>query len=313
MKTITFRQLRVFIEVGRQLSFARAAENLHLSAPAVTMQVKELEASVGMPLFDRRGKKVSLTVVGEYFLLYAKRLQATMKDAENAMNRFQRLESGMLILGILGTTQYFIPHLIAKFKREHVGIDVKLQVAPNREKLVELLKFGEIDLGIMGRPPKELDTREDTFAANPLVFVSAPEHRLCSQSRVSLEALEAFPIIAREQGSGTRSVLDRLFSDKQVELRIAMEVNSNEAIKQSVMAGLGIGLLPLHTIGLEVGCGLLKVLEVEDTPVMRSWNVVRIQSKSLSPAAEAFRNFLIAHAESFLLEKQRTLQEMLRS
>jgi LysR family transcriptional regulator, low CO2-responsive transcriptional regulator len=307
MKTLTFRQLRVFLEVARQLSFARAAENLHLTAPAVTMHIKELESSVGLPLFDRASRQVSLTIVGEYFLVYAKRLLATVREAENAMARFQRLEAGHLTIGLVSTAQYFVPGMLARFRAEHSGVEVKLQVMPNRERLVALLQTGEIDLAIMGRAPKELDTRSEGFAAHPLVFVGPPDHPLRAFGHPPLNALLAFPLIVREQGSGTRMVTQQLFAEHRLEPRIGMEVSNNEAIKQAVIAGLGISLLSLHTLVLEIQSGLLRIIAVEGTPVMRAWNIVHLLSKTLSPAAEAFRYFLIEHAEAFLSEQDARL------
>lgn len=307
MRGITFRQLRVFSEVARHLSFARAAQALHLSAPAVSMHVKELEASVGLPLFDRQGRQVGLTVVGEYFLVYAKRMLATMREAQTSMARFQRLEAGLLTIGLVSTAQYFVPSLLARFGQEHSGVDVRLQVMANREQLTALLKNGDIDLAIMGRAPRELDTRSEAIAAHPLVFVCRPDHPLLSHGQASLHALGSFALIAREPGSGTRAVLNQLFAEQQLEMRVTMEVSNNEAIKQSVIAGLGVSLISLHTIALELRAGLLRILPVERTPVMRSWHVVHLPSKLLSPAAEAFRYFLIEHAEAYLSAQDHAL------
>jgi DNA-binding transcriptional LysR family regulator len=180
MKTVTFRQLRVFVEVARHLSFVRAAESLHLTPPAVTMQVKELESAIELPLFDREGRKVSLTTAGEYFLVYAKRMLSTLKDADDAMARFRKLESGVLSVGMVGTAKYFVPHLLTRFREEHPGVELRLRVGSNREELVTLLQNAEVDLAIMGRPPKEMATRAEPFAAHPHVFVAPPGIRSCS-------------------------------------------------------------------------------------------------------------------------------------
>lgn len=300
MKNVTFRQLRVFLEVARHLSFVRAAEALHLTPPAVTMQVKELETGVGLPLFDRQGRKVALTTAGEYFHVYAKRLISTMKDAEDAMARFKRVETGLLSIGLVSTAKYFVPRLLARFREEHPGIEIKLQVTGNREQLVNLLHTKEIDLAVMGRPPRELATRAEPFAAHPLVFVCPPDHPLLAIDHPALSALEPYPFMVREPGSGTRKAMEDLFREHQVSPRIAMEMSSNETIKQAVMAGMGLSFLSLHTLGLEVNAGLLKVLEVEGTPVMRTWNLVHLLSKLLSPAAEAFRYFIIEEGEAYL-------------
>ncbi|TXI19035.1 MAG: LysR family transcriptional regulator [Ottowia sp.] len=307
MKTVTFRQLRVFVEVARHLSFVRAAEALHLTPPAVTMQIKELESAIELPLFNREGRKVSLTTVGEYFLVYAKRLLATLKDADDAMARFRKLESGALSIGLVSTAKYFVPQLLTRFRDEHPGVELKLLVGSNREQLVAMLQQGDVDLAIMGRPPKEMATRAEPFAAHPHVFVAPPRHPILAVSHPSLAALARFPLIVREAASGTRALMDRFFQDHRVEPRIAMEMPSNETIKQAVMAGMGLSFLSLHTIGLELRCGLLERVPVEHTPLVRTWNVVHMQSKLLSPAAEALRYFILEHGEAHLAAHDRAL------
>jgi len=305
MRSVTFRQLRVFTEVARHLSFVRAAEQLHLTPPAVTMQVKELESAIDLPLFDREGRKVSLTTAGEYFLVYAKRLLATLKDADDAMARFRKLESGVLAIGMVSTAKYFVPQLLARFREEHPGVELKLQVGGNRDQLVAALQQGEVDLAIMGRPPKEVATRAEPFAAHPHVFVAPTGHPILAIGHPPLAAVANYPLIVRETASGTRALMDRFFQDHRVEPRIAMEMPSNETIKQAVMAGMGLSFLSLHTIGLELKCGLVEIVHVENTPIVRTWNVVHMQSKLLSPAAEALRYFFLEHGEAFLATQDR--------
>ena len=297
---VTFRQLRVFAEVAQQGSMNRAAASLHLTPPAVSMQIKELEAQVGLSLFDRHGRQVSLSTAGEYFLVHAKRLLGNLRDADNAMARFKRLEHGLLTIGIVNTATYFVPILLARFHQEHSGIDVRLRVAGNREQLVALMEAGEVDLSVMGRPPKEIATRTEAFAAHPLVFVAAPTHPLLALGHLPLSALQGHALIAREHGSGTRAAMAALFAEHRIEPHITMQMSSNETIKQAVMAGMGLSFLSLHTIGLEARCGLLRVLDIDGSPVMRTWNIVRLQSKLLSPAAEAFRYFIIECGEAHL-------------
>jgi DNA-binding transcriptional LysR family regulator len=299
---VTFRQLRVFAEVARHGSMARAADALHLTPPAVSMQIKEVETQVGLPLFDRRGRQVSLSTAGEYFLVHAKRLLADLKEAENAMARFRHLEHGLLTIGIVSTAKYFVPQLLARFHEEHPGVDVRLQVAGNREQLLALMASGEVDLSVMGRPPKEIATRSESFAAHPLVIVAPTDHPTVRRGHLVLAQLAPYAFIAREPGSGTRAAMDRFFAEHRFEPHITMEMSSNETIKQAVMAGMGLAFLSLHTMGLELRSRLLAVLDVQGTPVMRTWHVVRLQSKVLSPAAEAFRYFLIERGEDYLRE-----------
>jgi LysR family transcriptional regulator, low CO2-responsive transcriptional regulator len=305
MKSLTLRQLQIFAEVARQLSFVRAAELLHLTPPAVTMQIKELEAALELPLFDREGRKIALTTAGEYFLVYAKRMLATLKDAQGAMARFRKLETGLLTVGLVSTAKYFVPRLLVRFREEHPGIDVRIQVSANREQLMALMGNGEVDLGIMGRPPRELATRSEPFAAHPHVFIAPPGHPVLRAGHPPVAALANYPLIVREAASGTRALMDRFFADHRVEPRIAMEMPSNETIKQAVMAGMGMSFLSLHTLGLELKAGELELVHVEDTPVIRMWNVVHLQSRVLSPAAEAFRYFILEHGEAHLAAHDR--------
>lgn len=298
---VTFRQLRVFVEVARHGSVTRAAEALHLTPPAVSMQVKEVESQVGVSLFDREGRQLSLSTAGEYFLVHARRMLGALKEAENAMGRFRRLEQGLLTIGMVSTAKYFVPRLLARFHEEHAGIDVRLRVAGNREQLVALMQAGEVDLSVMGRPPKELAARAEGFAAHPLVFLAPPGHPLLALGQLPVPELAPYPLIVREHGSGTRSAMQQFFNEHRFEPRISMEMSSNETIKQAVMAGMGLSFLSLHTVGLEVRNGLLHVLDVQGTPVMRMWNLVHLQSKVLSPAAEAFRYFILEHGEAHLL------------
>jgi LysR family transcriptional regulator, low CO2-responsive transcriptional regulator len=297
---VTFRQLRVFAEVAQHGSMARAAEALHLTPPAVSMQIKEVESQVGLPLFDRQGRSVVLSTAGEYFLVHAKRLLAALKEADDSMARFKRVERGLLTIGMVSTAKYFVPHLLARFHQDHPGIDVRLRVVGNREQLVALMQTSEVDLSIMGRPPREISTRSESFASHPLVFIAPPDHPLLRQAHAPVQALGPYEFIAREHGSGTRAAMEGFFHEHRFAPRIAMEMSSNETIKQAVIAGMGLSFLSLHTVGLELKTGLLKIVDIAGTPVMRTWNVVHLGSKVLSPAAEAFRYFVIEQGSAFL-------------
>ena len=299
MKNATFRQLKVFNEVARHLSFIRAAENLHLTPPAVTMQIKELEGHVGAPLFERRGKQVSLTTTGEYMLVYARKILSTLKDAEDAAARLQRAEAGVLTIGLVSTAKYFMMKMLAEFRKKHPGVELKLALG-NRDQLVQMLQNNEVDIAVMGRPPKELQTRAEPFAAHPHVFIAAPGHALTKQAQLTPEDLRLYDFIVREVGSGTRVAMEKFMADAKVEPRLNMQLKSNEMIKQAVMAGLGLGFISLHTIGQELSQGLIEILPVDGSPVVRAWNVVHTQSKMLSPAAEAFRYFILENGEAHL-------------
>jgi len=305
MKNVTLRQLRVFTAVARHLSFVRAAEDLNLTPPAVSMQIKELESEVGMPLFDRTPRKVTLTMVGEYVLAQTQRVLAAMRDAEDMVARFRGLKTGPLDVAMVSTAKYFLPRLLVQFRDEHPGIDIRLQVCNNRDEIVALMQEGAVELAIMGRPPRGWPTRAEPFAMHPHVLVTALEHRFVGMEEVPAAALAGEGFIVREPGSGTRAALDEYLSAHHLAPRVAMQMSSNESIKQAVMSGMGIALLSLHTIGMELDYRLIAMPNVAGLPVMRRWHVVNNLAKTLSPAAEAFRYFVLERAEAFLARQFR--------
>ncbi len=307
MKNVTLRQLRVFASVARHLSFARAAEELKLTAPAVSMQIKELEAEVGLPLFDRTSRQVSLTTIGEYMLAHTRRVLSAMRDASDLVARFRGLKTGPLDVGMVSTANYFLPRLLAQFREEHPGIEIRLQVANNRDQIVTLMQQGDIELAIMGRPPQGWPTRAEPFAMHPHVLVTSVDHPFTRmESVVPVSALAEEGFIVREPQSGTRAALDEYMRSHRLTVRVAMQMSSNEAIKQAVMAGMGVALLSLHTLGLELHHGLIAAPETEGLPVMRRWHVVHNLAKTLSPAAAAFRYFILERGEAFLAKHFRT-------
>lgn len=299
MRGVTLAQLRLFASAARHLSFARAAEELHVTQPAVSMQIRGLEEQVGLPLFDRTRRQLSLTTPGEYFLLYARRALAALKDAEDMMAKMRGAQTGRLFIGLVSTADYFLPRLLASFLREHPGIDVQLVVG-NRRSLVAMLQQNELDLAIMGRPPKELETRAEAFAVHPIGVVAPPTHELARREQIAPIDLVAERFIVRESGSGTRAAMEAFFQEQGIGSGFAMEVGSNEAIKHAVAAGLGISFLSLHTVHLELATKQLIVLEVQGTPILKQWQVVHARAKTLSPAAEAFRYFVLDEGERFI-------------
>lgn len=296
---ITFRQLRVFAEVARRGSVLRAAEALHLTPPAVSMSVKEIETQVGLPLFDRAGRQLSLSTAGEYFVVYARRLLGTLKEAEDAMARFRGVESGVLTIGMVSAAKYFLPQLLAQFHAEHPSVEVRLRLG-NREQLVALMQANEVDMSVMGRAPKDWPNRAEPFAMHPHVLVTASNHPFAQSEGVPAAALAREGFIVREPGSGTRAALEEYLVAHHLEPMFIMEIASDEAIKQAVIAGLGVSLVSLHTIGLEWQNGLIAAPHVEGLPLMRRWHLVTAAAKMLSPAAEAFRYFMLERAEAHL-------------
>jgi len=299
MKNVTFRQLRVFTSVARHLSFSQAAHELNVSAPAVTMQIKELEAEINMVLFERRGRVISLTTAGEYLVVYARKILALLKDAEDAAAKLQRAQIGVLTIGIVRTAKYFMMEMVAQFQEKHQGIEIKLALG-NREQLSKMLENNEVDLAIMGTPPKTIDARTESFAANPHVFIAHPSHPLTQLEQISVENLRDEQFIVREKGSGTRTALEKYFDESRIDPKFKMNLDSNEGVKLAVMSGLGLGFLSLHTIGFELEHGRLSILDVKKTPIIRTWNVIHNRAKILAPSAEAFRYFMLESAESYL-------------
>jgi LysR family transcriptional regulator, low CO2-responsive transcriptional regulator len=299
MRTPSLRQLRAFVEVARAAGIGRAAQVLHLTQPAVSMQIRDLEAAIGLPLFDRAGKGMRLTTTGEYFLVYARRIFATLKEAEDTIARLRGLEGGRVVIGMVSTADHFLPRLLARFRTEHPGVEIRLSVG-NREQLVQALHGNEVDLAVMGRPPESLAARAEPFAAHPLGVVASAAHPLARRRGLAPAVLAQQPFIVREPGSGTRAAMQQFFTERHVVPTVTMEMTSNETIKQAVLADMGLAFLSLHTVAQEIAARQLAVLDVEGLPVMRRWHIVSLQARLLSPAAEAFRYFVLEEGERLL-------------
>lgn len=299
MLNLSLRQLRTFLSVARHSSFARAAEELHLTAPAVSMQIRDLETAIGLPVFERSGRAVSLTTTGEYLIVYARRVIATLKEAEDTIARLRGVQAGRVTVGMVGTAQYFVPRLLAQFRGEYRGVEVRVTVG-NRDQLDRQLHDREIDLAIMGRPPRELDVRAEAFAANPLGVIAAADHPLVIEKAILPSRLDSELFIVRESGSGTRGAMEAFFREQRIVPATIMEMDNNETIKQAVIANMGLTLLSLHTLGLELQAGQLAVLDVIGLPLRRAWHVVSLGALSLSPAAEAFRYFVLERGDAML-------------
>jgi DNA-binding transcriptional LysR family regulator len=297
MLNFTLRQLQVFEKVASHLNYSRAAEELYLSQPAVSMQIKQLEGHVGLPLFEQMGKKIFLTEAGRELFHYSRSISQQLAEMEALFDEMKGLGQGKLTLSVVNTANYFTPQLLAKFCQQHPNINVILQVA-NRDAVLKQLADNSTDLAIMGRPPDGLDVSAESFMENPLVVIAAPDHSLASLKRVKFAQLAQEKFLSREPGSGTRGAMERIFAQHHIQPRIGMEMETNEAIKQAVQAGMGLGILSLHSIELELETKRLVVLNVEHFPLLRHWFVVHRSSKRLSSAALAFKNFLLAGAEA---------------
>jgi LysR family transcriptional regulator, low CO2-responsive transcriptional regulator len=290
---ITLRQLRIFEAVARNNSISRAATELHLTQPAVSMQMKQLEEQVGLPLLEQIGKKLFLTEAGEELRGHASDIANRMGDLAASMDQFRALERGVLRLAVVSTVNYFLPQLIANFSQRHPGVRVVLQVA-NREAVLAALADNSTDLAITGRPPDSVDVVAQHFMDNPLVVIAAPDHPLAGLAQIPLRRLARETLLLREPGSGTRAAMERHFAEHGVEVRAGCELATNEAVKQGVRAGLGLGMVSAQTLELELQTGHLVVLPVDGFPIMRQWYVVHRTHKRLSAAAQTFRALLLA-------------------
>ena len=289
---VTLRQLEVFEAVARHLSYTRAAEELHLTQPAVSMQMRQLEDAVGLPLFEQLGKKVFLTEAGRELQHYSRNISQQLSEAAAVFDELKGLQRGRLNVTVASTANYFVPALLAAFNKRFPAVSISLDVT-NREGLLRQLQHNETDIVIMGQPPEEYDLESAAFKDNPLVVVAPPGHELDGRRKVPLKRLEKEVFLVREHGSGTRIAMERFFRDHGIDITTGMEAGSNEAIKQSVQAGLGLGLLSKDTINMELQLKQLVVLKVEGFPIMRHWYVVHRRGKRLSRATVEFKQFLL--------------------
>ncbi|HEY5900551.1 MAG TPA: LysR substrate-binding domain-containing protein [Burkholderiales bacterium] len=292
MKSATFRQVKVFETVARHLSYSRAAEELRMSQPAVSIHVRHLEAHAGLPLFEQLGRKIYLTRAGEEMLRYSRAILQQTKEAADALAALKGMRGGRLNIAVISAGDYFFPGLLAEFCRRHEGVSVRLSVN-NREEIVRQLAENTTDLTVLLRPPENADMVAEPFAPQPHVIIAAPAHPLVGKRRIALAALAGQSFIVREQGSDTRLAMEELLAESRVKFNVTMEIKSTETIKQAVIAGMGISFLSAHTIGRELELGQLAVLDVEGFPVMRRWHIVHHRNKRLPAVALAFKQFLL--------------------
>lgn len=299
MLHLTLRQLRVFEAVARHLSFSRAAEELHLTQPAVSMQIKQLEDNIGLPLFEQLGKKIYLTDAGRELFQYSRSIAQQLKEMEEVLDQLKGLDRGRLIISVVSTAKYFVPKLLARFQKIHPKVAVSIYVA-NREHVLKHLADNEVDLAIMGRPPQSMDLHAESIMDNPLVCIAAPDHPLSKLKRIPLARLEQESFLVREPGSGTRHAMERFFTEHSLKLTRGMEMDTNEAIKAVVGAGMGLSVISLHTCELEVETGRLVVLNVDHFPIVRQWYLVHRAQKRLTASALAFREYLLTEAPKLM-------------
>ncbi|OUM03735.1 LysR family transcriptional regulator [Variovorax sp. JS1663] len=301
MKNATLRQLKVFEAVARLLSFSRAAEELHLTQPAVSTQIRKLEEHAGNVLFEQFGKKIYLTPAGTELLAIGRTIIQQFEAAESAMTQFRGVAGGRLNVGVISAGDYFFPRLLVEFAGRHPGVTLNFTVH-NREGLLTHIAENLTDLAIMVRPPVGMDTVHQPFAPHPYVIVAAPGHPLAGARKIPLARLMREPIVVREKGSDTWHSMEEGLGGDLRGLRIAMEIRSTETIKQAVIAGMGVSFLSAYTIRQELNAGSLCALDVEGFPLMLNWYVVHLRTKRLPPVAQAFKDFLQSEGAALIAQ-----------
>lgn len=291
MRHSTLRQLEVFESIARLGSFTRAAEELYLTQPTVSMQIKKLADAVGLPLFEQIGKKMYLTDAGH-------ELQKTCRGIFDHLSHFEMvtadmkgLKTGKLRLAVVTTAKYFAPRLLGMFCQKYPGVEVSLKVS-NRERILERLEGNQDDLYILGQPPDEVDVVAEAFLKNPLVVLAPAQHALAQKKKIPLKRIAEEPFLLREPGSGTRIATERVFAEQGLKLKMRMELGSNEAIKQAVIGGLGISVLSSQTLALDASSGQFVILDVQGFPIQRHWYFAYPASKQLSIVARTFVDYL---------------------
>ena len=299
MKHATLRQLKVFEAVARLSSFSRAAEELHLTQPAVSTQIRKLEGHTGLPLFEQLGKKIYLTAAGTELLHHGHLIIRQFEEAEAAMTHFKGVSRGRLNVAVISAGDYFMPSLLVEFARRHEGVELNLSVH-NRSDLLTHLADNLTDLAIMVRPPENELTVAEPFAPHPYVIVAPRDHALCDKRAITLARLVRERFIVREPGSDTRHALTDTLGRHHAQLNIALEVKSTETIKQAVMAGMGVAFISGHTVSRELRDGSLVMLDVHGFPLRLNWYLVQRRNKRLPPVALAFREFLLSEGSALV-------------
>ncbi len=300
MRGLTFKQLEAVRAISRHATVTAAAAAVGITPSAMTTRLKELEAVCGFELFDRASSGLLANRAGEMMLRLANQIHAATEVAVAELAAMRGMTSGALVVGVTSTAKYFAPRLIAAFARRYPGVDISLWVG-NRQGTIDALRRLEIDVAIMGRPPDWLDLVSEPFGEHPLVIIAPPDHALAGRSGLERVDFAGERFLTRESGSGTRRVFEEFFDNPvAADSRFAIEIGSNETIKQGVMAGLGLALISAHTIAFEVETGRLAVLDVKGLPILRTWFVAYHPQKALLPSMKAFREFTLAEGASHL-------------
>ncbi len=293
----TLSQMSVFEAVTRRGNFTRAAEELHLAQPTVSIQLKKLSELIGLPLVEQIGRQVHPTEAGKYVAEACHKMFRTLTELENQLACLRQLEGGRLRLAVGSAAKYFAPRLLAAFAHKYPDVELSLQIH-HREALIERLCANQDDLYIFANPPEDADIIKQAILPNPLAVFARSDHPLANRKRIPFSALANEPFIVREPGSGTRRSVQRMFEERSLMPRVRMELSSNEAIKQAIIAGLGVSILSRHTLGQDTDQPQLTTLDVEDVPGEGHWYLVYPMGKQLSPVALAFSQMVKTEAEN---------------
>lgn len=288
---ITFRQLQVFRAVCETRSYSRAADEMALTQPAVSLQIRQLEELVGQPLFEYLGKKLYLTDAAEALQRASTDIFGRLDSLDMQLSDLRGSLAGQLSLAVESSAKYITPHLFAAFRRQHPEVSLQLLVV-NHAQAVKRLSVSRDDLLIMSQVPTDMDLEFLPFLDNPIIAVAPPEHPLSHAATLSLQDLTPYPLLVREPGSGTRKASEDYLRQKRAHFAQTIQVASLDALREGVLADLGVALLPRHAVHLELASGLLRELPVAELPLYRSWCVVHPRGKRLSPVAQAFFTFI---------------------
>jgi DNA-binding transcriptional LysR family regulator len=299
MHHASFRQLQSLVLVARHESVSRAADAMHVTQPAVSLQLRTLEDIAGIALTRKVGRNIQLTAAGEVMAEFSERILRLWEQAGDELAALQGVTSGTLRIGAVTTAEHLLPPLLVPFTMERPDVRLKLQVG-NRAEIVNMLARNEIELAIMGTPPRELRTNAARFARHPMAFVASPSHPLMKKKKITLNDVMAANLLVRERGSGTRTAVERLLRDSGHALEFGSEVSSNEAIKRMVSAGLGLGFLSVHACGLEFEAGLLAVLPMQENPVEADWHIMHLSEQPIPKVAAAFQDFVIENGQDLV-------------
>jgi len=299
MRGISLKQLRALAAVARAGTVTGAANALSVTPPAVTLHMRHLEETVGMPLVDRTDRGLQPTDAGRELLETTNRIESALAECGGALQALRGVAGGRVSVGVVSTAKYFAPRALAAFAEAHAEVEMQLSIG-NRSETIASLRNYDLDFAVMGRPPEEFAVESQAIGEHPHIIIAPPDHRLGKRRRIAIGDLSAETFLLREEGSGTRLLMERLFAQEGLVPKLGMQIASNETIKQAVMAKLGIALISAHTVAPELADGRLIMLDVAGLPVMRQWFVVKRREKQLLPTAEALWNFLTSEGANHL-------------